>query len=226
MKTCVYQIKISDNNYLGKFKKDTKNFHVFEKKICIPSVKQWAFECGYDYKLIETPTIKRNGFYTHEADWYASEKLIQAYDEKYDYMIYVDTDIFVRKKEAFPLIPGLSIVEEKIPDDRFFRTIDDRSKNIYYNSGVFSLDQSTGYSIKSFFLDYINNKSSKGIEYGDQDILNKWILNNGCNSLDDKWNYLLYNELSLTTNKNFFHFVGINKQCFQQKFSQIRRIKI
>lgn len=225
MKVCVYQVKIGNQTYLDKFTGTPSNFCVFEKKICMPSVKDWAKWCGYDYRIIASPTIKRNNFFSCDFDWYSSEKIMHVDDSKYDFVIYVDSDVYVHKKERFPLHQGLSIVEEKIPNERFSENISSVSENLYYNAGVFSVDTNTAKSIKSFFLNYIYTESPKKMEYAEQDILNRWIVQNGCNPLNDEWNYLMYKNVSEGKNKNFYHFLGQSKNKFEQLFSQIRRIK-
>jgi len=78
-------------------------------------------------------------------------------------------------------------------------------RKAYYNSGVLSMDRKTGLSIHDFFIDKLHKGDNTDIEFADQDVINQWIVKNGCNVLEQKWNYFARNHLNASyIDKNFY----------------------
>lgn len=240
-KILVLQIKIGNKDFSNI--DDLKKYFEFEKNVCLPSVKNWAKKCGYDYRLITKSSIKNNNFFKTEQHKYSAERLMNLYYEDYDYIIYIDTDVYVNiNAPEFPIIQGFSSVEQTLTKYEWnhrFKGIDFTHLK-YINAGVYSVDKETGKKIFNYFLNRLQSNDNINTIYGDQDILNAWQFKNECNFLDKKWNYLLWNEhidprknntnsalskkvfvrlllkqnYSNLRNANFIHFVGNTKEIF------------
>ena len=194
-KVLVVQVKIGENDFNNT---GDAFFRKIEKKEFIPSVKQWADKCGYDYKLITESSIKNKNFFINLNHCYSSEKLIHIDNSRYEYVIYIDSDIYVSEYTPFfPLCAGLSIIPQRIPEffknakDYYTKDFVDNTKRNYFNAGVFCVDIQTGKKIKNYFLNKMAENNRENIFLADQDILNSWIYQNSCNILDEKWNYIV-----------------------------------
>jgi hypothetical protein len=240
-KILVLQIKIGNKDFSNI--DGLEKYFEFEKNVCLPSVKNWAKKCGYDYKLITESSIKNNNFFKTEQHKYSSERLMNLYYEDYDYIIYFDADVYVNiNAPEFPIIEGFSSVEQPLTKSDWnyrFKGIDSTHLK-HINAGVYSVDKETGKKIFKYFLNRLQSNDNINTTYGDQDILNAWQFKNGCNFLDKKWNYLLWNEhidprkcntnsphskevhvrlllkqnYSNLRNANFIHFAGNVKTIF------------
>jgi hypothetical protein len=212
-KVLVLQTKIGTADFNNIQSPVMKDYFEFEQKVCIPSVKHWANKCGYDYKMITTSSINDDTFFHNIPHKYASERLMHLSQDEYDYIVYLDTDVFVAKHSpSFPLIPGLSSPTRDFNIDFFNKIYPDipYTGQKHLNSGVFSVDKETGKKITKYFKDRLESGDNRNVEYADQDILNVWQFNNGINRLDRKWNYLLLH----------FHMLNINN-CFEPKSNEM-----
>jgi hypothetical protein len=241
MKILVIQIKIGNNDFTNSSNLD--KYFEFEKNICLPSVKNWAQRCGYDYKLITESSIENNNFFKTVQHKYSAERLMHLYHEDYDYIIYVDADVYVTDNAMkFPIKNGLLTTTEYIDEKKWnqrFPGINHTNLN-YINAGIYSVDKETGKKISKYFLNRLQMNDNKNIVYADQDILNAWQFENGFEKLNDSWNYMLWHKhidpkehntnsgdsrrveirlllkqnYSELKNANFIHFVGNTKHIF------------
>jgi hypothetical protein len=195
LKILVIQIKIGNKDFHNI--PDTEDYFEFEKSVCIPSVKNWANKCGYDYKMITTSSINDDTFFKTEQHKYSAERLMHLHNDYYDYIIYIDTDILVTENcPKFPIANGLTALVENIPEKLWIKLFPniDSTKHNYLNAGVFSVDKETGKKITKYFKDRLESGDNRNVEYADQDILNAWQFNNSYNKLDDSWNYMLWHK--------------------------------
>lgn len=227
----VYQVRIGDGSLYSSDKNTDNPFIIFESKICLPSVQQWAARCGYDYKLYTESTISQKNFFESYGQLYSAEKMMHVFSADHDYVIYVDSDIFVSPRAGlFPLQKGLSAVPQPtLPEFFYSRLFVEKGNNEYINAGVFSIDKENGLKLFEYFQDRLNSndKSKTRIEYGEQDMLNQWQVENGCNYLDDKWNCMLYQyviEQTNLKNKNFYHFIYDTKEQYIPLFRKIKNL--
>ena len=243
MKVLVYQVRIGTNNIQSdRYGTNTGKFWKFEKEACIPSVQNWAKRCGYDYKIYTKSTILKfnNSFFKRPSDFYSAEKMMHLFDENYDYTIYIDSDVYVKPSTgSFPLRKGFSAVVEPVFLDDYLKTFSFTEEPMYFNAGVFSVDYETGKDLHNFFIEKLSSGDNGKIVQAEQDIINEWILNNECNELDEKWNYLLhrygresmdilsdFDNCNLDLNdKNIFHFISESKVLYRQLFKIITKQK-
>lgn len=234
MKVLVYQVRIGTNNIQSdRYGTNTGKFWQFEKEACIPSVENWAKRCGYDYKIYTESTILKfnDSFFERPSDFYSAEKMMHLFDENYDYVIYIDSDVYVKPStKSFPLQKGFSAVVEPVSLDDYLKTFSFTEEPKYFNAGVFSVDYETGKDLHNFFIGKLASGDNNKIVQAEQDIINEWILNNECNELDEKWNYLLHRygresidilsdfdngNLNLS-DKNIFHFISEAKVFYRE----------
>lgn len=208
MKILVLQIQIGDGNF-GEIIKESEqhvkyNFSLFEQKYCLPSIKKWAEKYGYDYKLITESVIPDNDdFFISDRRKYAFERLMYFDNEEYDYIIYFDTDIIIKNNAPeFPIKPGISMCKEYLveEDNHFLENVTykrtnkflENIKREYYNSGVICIDTKTGKELKNIFLNRLKENDTYDLSVVDQDLINKWLIENNytmLNILDERWNY-------------------------------------
>lgn len=206
MKALVLQVRIGKTD-LNSFANES--YRKFEEQICIPSIQNWAKKCGYDYKMITESSIAKSPFFKSDPHRFACERLLHLDNQNYDYIIYIDADVYASKHAPiFPVTEGLFICNEhdgdgmwslnKIdPNSEYSDEFSSHLKTKCYNTGVFSVDPVTGSSIKNYFLTRIENLDNRDMLYADQDIVNAWIIKNNCIELDTKWNYLtMYKQMA------------------------------
>lgn len=238
MKVLVYQVRIGIKNIHGdRYNVDTGDFYTFEQNNCIPSVKKWAEKCGYDYKLYTESTLLDNGFFKKSSDLYSAEKMMHLFQQDYEHVIYVDSDIFVSSRAGeFPIKEGLSVVFESIPLDDYLKSFPfSETKNpSYFNAGVLSVDRGTGKKMYEYFMQVVESGDNSLIYQAEQDIINSWIMKNKCNELDENWNYLLhtynrttddvlYGTNNFDLDKRFFyHFISESKLEYKSLFRKIK----
>ena len=203
MKVLVLQVRIGSSDLNALHGTGYSTWQKFEQNVCMLSVKKWASKNNYDYKLVTQSSISNIEFFPSNNHRYAAERLMHFNFTEYDYLIYIDSDIFIMNSAPeFNLIPGLSIAKEndgtqKASEwmvDRYTKYLKDFRK-AYYNSGVLCMDKETGHSIYEFFINKLQNHDNTDIEFADQDVINQWIVHNTCNILDQKWNYFARNYL-------------------------------
>ena len=241
-KILVIQVKIGNKDFHNR--NDLNKYFEFEENVCRPSVISWSKRCGYDYKLITESSIENNNFFKTVQHKYAAERLMHLYHEDYDYIIYIDTDVYVSKNSPkFPINFGLTGVPRYVSQDEWKQLFPNikYSNQQYINSGVFCVDKETGKTIFKYFLDRLESGDNSNITYADQDILNAWQFKNGCNIIGQKWNYLLLHNHMLNVSNcfdikskemleqnydllkesNFIHFVGHSKLIYNFFFRKI-----
>ena len=245
MKVLVYQCQIGERNLIS----NNKSFYEFQKNICMPSVQKWAIKYGYDYQLITESTLLNNGFYTGDnvlPKLYSTERIMHMYNESYDYVLYLDSDIYISPfASEFRFIKGISCCKDIRPEleeskfiienteENFFKKYNTTGANYnYYNFGVFAIDKETAKSFKEYALDRYSRKVNINPFNNDQDFLNHWQLSNKTlfNTLDYKWNFYTRNiPKSPDTNFKeiyFFHFLHNSKKdkVFMEEFSHIKKM--
>lgn len=242
MKILVLQIRIgkADFNNQG-----LTEFYDYEQNVCMPSVRNWASKCGYDYKLVTESTINPY-FFNNKYSTYAGERLVRLCNVDYDFIVYIDSDVLVLShSKKIDLKPGLSIAADPMSTHPIFeelfccatKSYKDAIKKRYYNSGVLIVDNKTGKELQDFFLNKVKINEKDNLKFADQEIINQWIISNNylINELDSKWNYLMLchdnkqymhldemhkfytdREFKINPNKmNFLHFIGPSKKYFQ-----------
>jgi len=206
MKVLVLQVRIGSSDLNALHGVGYNTWQKFEQDVCMPSVVKWADKNNYDYKLVTHSSISNLDFFPTNNHRYAAERLMHFNFTKYDYLIYIDSDIFIMNSAPeFNLIPGLSIAKENsgIPVDgtqkesewmvgRYTKYLK-AFRKAYYNSGVLCMDKETGANIYKFFINKLLEGDNTDIQFADQDIINQWIVHNKCNILDQKWNHFARN---------------------------------
>lgn len=203
-KVLVMQTKIGDND---NYNYNVEEFKKVEKNIFMPSAKEWAKIHGYDYELLTESTIPEHDLFTTKWLRYGGERLNHFDRPEYDYIIHIDTDIFISKNAPeFPLKKGISMVKEKPEniDLKYYEEncidrniIKNYSESGYFNTGVLCIDTETGKKLTDYFHKIMNLNDpviNNDNWLGDQDITNIWLLNNSdiiVNELEQNWNYFI-----------------------------------
>ena len=188
------------------------------REIFIPSVKQYCEKFNYDYFLIQESQYEKKygqfNFLATKTKHYSFERYFH-FDNKYDYTIYVDNDVYVYPDaDPLPEFTGMCNVREPEGNSsRIFREVNNLSSSFpYFNSGVTFCDNLTAKKLSEYMLNRLEkNIRAKG-KNSDNMLLNEFILKNNklFNEIGCQWNYMPFLENSLKTNKpNFVHFVGI-----------------
>lgn len=239
-KVLVIQYKIG-NGSLQSFLDDANNneFYNFEKNILIPSVKKWSEKCGYDYKFIEKdePTILDSNFFDVKIRRIGSilcERFFHLYQQDYDYVIYIDTDVFVTNSAGlFEINSGISVSPDYVNTDMHRKYFYDKyhineSDYTYVNSGVIGIDKNNAKLLLEYFLNKIYsgevNQRHEDIWCYDQDILNYFLFLNKhkINYLDTKWNFIAHriDKEKIENNPFFIHFTSLTKKIFRKYFKK------
>jgi len=192
----------------------------------VKSVRQYARKIGVDYRLCTTPkinwihpTFERFDLFFNEAWW-----------EKYDHILYLDTDVIVWPNspnvfEQYPSLDTFKPVQDRIADkntlpyhkerangtclEKFDSAVLKRSR---FNAGVFMLNQ-TAVEIMKPHLDYHNLKGD------DNEQLIYAMLESGVGVERMDWRYNKKNG----TNCYFGHASGQKK--FQPNYSMLTQAK-
>ena len=245
MKVLVYNCKIGTGSLwsevYSKWDKaeisPKEKFYNFEKEVAMPSIERWAKKNGYEYQNYTKSTTPRTGFFTGENDpigYIVWEKLMRMYNPEYDYVIYLDTDIYVHERAGeFPIQKGLSICPEYDWETEPSHKIHyydvynaDPHKCHYLNAGVFAIDRETAKEYFEWCLERLHKCEVQNTWIFDQDFANVWQIANRerVNYLDNKWNYDLRSIPEGETpskDKNFYHFVHKTKEKYEQLFKDI-----
>jgi hypothetical protein len=188
------------------------------REIFIPSVQQYCQKHDYDHLLIkESEYEKKYGqfnFLATKTKHYSFERYFH-FDNKYDYTIYIDNDVYVYPDaDPLPEFTGMCNVREPEGNSsRIFREVNNLSSSfLYFNSGVTFCDNLTAKKLSEYMLNRLEkNIRAKG-KNSDNMLLNEFILKNNklFSEIGCQWNYMPFLENSSKTNKpNFVHFVGI-----------------
>lgn len=205
----VLQTKIGQKSFC---ELDNDDFFKFEKRLCIPSVQNWAKKNNYDYQLKTTSTIKfKNNFFPKGHEKIGAclfERYAHLNQPEYDYIIYIDTDVRINHHSpAFPFKKGVSLCLEDLKNlYNFFNQkpyTEKFKKRIqidkYYNNGVFCVDRKTALDLQKFFFNKINcNDNTNMYHCLDQDLFNYYLMESDCkiNNLNESWNYLIYKDFA------------------------------
>ena len=188
------------------------------REIFIPSVKKYCEKFNYDYFLIQESQYEKKygqfNFLATKTKHYSFERYFH-FDNKYDYTIYIDNDVYVYPDaDPLPEFTGMCNVREPEGNSsRIFREVNNLSSSFpYFNSGVTFCDNLTAKKLSEYMLNRLEkNIRAKG-KNSDNMLLNEFILknNNLFSEIGCEWNYMPFLENSPKTNKpNFVHFVGI-----------------
>ena len=119
------------------------------REIFIPSVKQYCEKFNYDYFLIQESQYEKKygqfNFLATKTKHYSFERYFH-FDNKYDYTIYVDNDVYVYPDaDPLPEFTGMCNVREPEGNSsRIFREVNNLSSSFpYFNSGVTFCDNLT-----------------------------------------------------------------------------------
>ena len=188
------------------------------REVFIPSVKQYCKKHDYDHLLIQESQYEKQygqfNFLATKTKHYSFERYFH-FDNKYDYTIYIDNDVFVYPDaKPLPEFTGMCNVREpESNSSKIFREENNLSSSFpYFNSGVTFCDNFTAKKLSEYMLNRLQkNIRAKG-KNSDNMLLNEFILQNNklFNEIGCEWNYMPFLENSTKTNiPNFFHFVGI-----------------
>ena len=188
------------------------------RRIFIPSVKKYCEKFNYEYLLVKESEYEKNygefDFLATKLKHYSFERYFH-FDNKYDYTIYIDNDVYVYPDaDPLPEFTGMCNVREPEGNSsRIFREVNNLSSSFpYFNSGVTFCDNLTAKKLSEYMLNRLEkNIRAKG-KNSDNMLLNEFILknNNLFSEIGCEWNYMPFLENSPKTNKpNFVHFVGI-----------------
>lgn len=197
-----------------------------------PSVQSWAKKMSYDYIRIDyhnADYVKAFGnLYrepTQETKLIGDDELhcltrFSCLDLDYDYILYLDNDIYVHDKcEEFPFKPGISICKDQPFPNNYGKNLKSLAKtqgDTWYSCGVFSVDRTTGIHFKNYVLSLMEKKILfNNFKYPgkiDQLYTNIYCNNNLdiLNELDITWNNIVNLKTSVK-NPNFAHYAGTNK---------------
>jgi hypothetical protein len=188
------------------------------RRVFIPSVKNYCRKFNYDHLLIQKSQYEKKygqfDFLATKTKHYSFERYFH-FDNKYDYTIYIDNDVFVYPDaDPLPEFKGMCNVREPEGNSsRIFREVNNLSSSFpYFNSGVTFCDNLTAKKLSEYMLSRLQKKIRAKGKNSDNMLLNEFILQNnnlfieiGC-----EWNYMPFLENSPKIKKpNFFHFVGI-----------------
>jgi hypothetical protein len=188
------------------------------REVFIPSVKQYCKKHDYDHLLIQESQYEKQygqfDFLATKTKHYSFERYFH-FDNKYDYTIYIDNDVFVYPDaKPLPEFTGMCNVREpESNSSKIFREENNLSSSFpYFNSGVTFCDNFTAKKLSEYMLNRLQkNIRAKG-KNSDNMLLNEFILQNNklSSEIGCEWNYMPFLENSTKTNTpNFFHFVGI-----------------
>ena len=188
------------------------------REVFIPSVKQYCKKYDYDHLLIQESQYEKQywqfDFLATKTKHYSFERYFH-FDNKYDYTIYIDNDVFVYPDaKPLPEFTGMCNVREpESNSSKIFREENNLSSSFpYFNSGVTFCDNFTAKKLSEYMLNRLQkNIRAKG-KNSDNMLLNEFILQNNklFSEIGCEWNYMPFLDNSPKTNKpNFFHFVGI-----------------
>jgi len=188
------------------------------REVFIPSVKQYCKKHDYDHLLIQESQYEKQygqfNFLATKTKHYSFERYFH-FDNKYDYTIYIDNDVFVYPNaKPLPEFTGMCNVREpESNSSKIFREENNLSSSFpYFNSGVTFCDNFTAKKLSEYMLNRLQkNIRAKG-KNSDNMLLNEFILQNNklFSEIGCEWNYMPFLENSTKTNiPNFFHFVGI-----------------
>ena len=188
------------------------------REIFIPSVKKYCEKFNYDYFLIQESQYEKKygqfNFLATKSKHYSFERYFH-FDNKYDYTIYIDNDVYVYPDaDPLPEFTGMCNVREPEGNSsKIFREENNLSSSFpYFNSGVTFCDKLTAKKLSEYMLNRLQkNIRAKG-KNSDNMLLNEFILQNNklFSEIGCEWNYMPFLENSPKTDKpNFFHFVGI-----------------
>ena len=243
MKVLVYQCKIGTGSIWSRYwdKGKCEDFYGFEVNTAIPSVRAWADRCGYDYAFYDESTVPVTGFFTGDNNpigYIVCERLMHMVHSDYDYVIYIDTDIFIKDTAGkFPLSKGLSICFEydwnRNPshDIRYFGYYGVSKEDYYYlNSGVFAVDRETAKQYYDHSINRLTTLEHPDCWLWDQDFPNYFQLQHHdvMNFIGEEWNYdcrsIDDSEHTVKfTDANFYHFCGKSKEQYRTTFRKIIR---
>lgn len=214
MKVLVYQVKIGKKSFCDSFVagRDFETYHSFEQQYLIPSVKRWAEKCGYDYKMyeLEEHTLPSdNGFFSGDLNplgYILCQRIEYISQEEYDYVIYVDCDVYVKENAPqFPIRDGFSVIAEypvvqEAARNNFRMNINYEydSEYQYFNSGVFGVDRETGKNIREYFIKRFNSGESyymfDSLWCLDQALFNQYCIENpvSLHYISPQWNSVLW----------------------------------
>ena len=126
------------------------------REVFIPSVKQYCQKHDYDHLLIkESRYEKKYGqfdFLATKTKHYSFERYFH-FDNKYDYTIYIDNDVFVYPDaDPLPEFKGMCNVREPEGNSsRIFREVNNLSSSFpYFNSGVTFCDNLTAKKLSEY----------------------------------------------------------------------------
>jgi hypothetical protein len=258
MKVLVYQVKIGEKSFVDLHTPNRDNisdYNAFEKNICNPSVEAWARKCGYDYKMynLENHTFEETGFFCgdmYPMGYFLSQRIQYIHQDEYDYVIYLDNDIYVNPNAPeFPISDGFSgiadfpVVNDIAREKMAGHYIPFPENYIYFNSGVYGVDKMTGNKIKDYFYSRFNSGESHSdfdsLWCPDQTILNQYFVSSGdkINYLSKQWNGFLWDycrDINCPFNKSdvlldqplseiyFYHFLSSTKNDYVDIFDKIK----
>jgi len=188
------------------------------REVFIPSVKQYCKKHDYDHLLIQESQYEKQygqfDFLATKTKHYSFERYFH-FDNKYDYTIYIDNDVFVYPDaKPLPEFTGMCNVREPEGNSsKIFREENNLSSSFpYFNPGVTFCDNFTAKKLSEYMLNRLQkNIRAKG-KNSDNMLLNEFILQNNklFNEIGCEWNYMPFLENSIKIKKpNFFHFIGI-----------------
>ena len=128
------------------------------REIFIPSVQQYCQKHDYNHLLIkESEYEKKYGqfnFLATKTKHYSFERYFH-FDNKYDYTIYIDNDVYVYP-DANPLPEFTGMCNVREPEgnsSRIFREVNNLSSSfLYFNSGVTFCDNLTAKKLSEYML--------------------------------------------------------------------------
>lgn len=231
MKVLVQQVFCGEGIMSADFTEEAENDKQFVADICIPSVRRYAEENGYDYNLqISTPdSINKMPLLKEGPTYYFQRKLmkmsfikylmLEKYKE-YDYILLLDSDILVGKNTPLPLKKGVTTSNIDWPMSTQLQFDGRKNRIVLVNAGFLFFDSESAKIMYEWIVNQIDLICKKNFnEFHDESELSYMMDKNihiQHNELDHRWNHwgsIFGNALKLgyVPECYFYHWAGKDK---------------
>jgi alpha-N-acetylglucosamine transferase len=229
MKVLVQQVFCGEGIMSADFTEEAENDKEFVTDICMPSVRKYAEENGYDYHLqTSTPdSINKMPILNEGVTYYFKRRLmrmsfikylmLEKY-KQYDYILLLDSDVLVGKNTPLPLEKGLTTSNIDWP---MATQLQRRSNRIVIvNAGFLLFDAECAKTMYRHITASINDIVGQRLEEFHDESELAYMMNDNMhiphNELDHRWNHwgsMFGNAdtLGYIPECHFYHWVGKDK---------------
>ena len=199
------------------------------RKICIPSVINYAKKYNYDYSLVTESIYEKKvgplNFLATKNKHYSFERYLNIPSTSAN-IVYIDNEVYISKDaEPLPEISGVMAAYEpgETNSRKIFINVNNLSPTTgYLNSGVSMFDSDTSILISEYMIQRAKRRICANGKNTDNMMFNEFILENPSllNLLNEKWNYMpMLPGASVGLKANFLHLVGIDGKNFANQLA-------